>query len=164
MSDHTAMAFPGLDLARIERIRQHFPILARQVGDKPLVYLDNAATSQKPEAVLKMMDDYYRRYNANVHRGVHKLSEEATAAYEQARLKVARFIHAPSDKQIIFTRGTTEGINLGGAKLGTCQSWPWRRSADHRDGASQQHRAVANPARPNWLYPALYPADRWRRA
>ena len=117
MSDHTAVAVPGLERTRIEQIRQEFPILARRVGDKPLVYLDNAASSQKPEAVLKTMDDYYRRYNANVHRGVHKLSEEATAAYEQARLKVARFIHAPSDKQIIFTRGTTEGINL------VAQSW-----------------------------------------
>src|SRR6185436_12503237 len=72
---------------------------------------------QKPESVLRAMDDYYRHYNANVHRGVHRLSEEATAAYEQARLKVARFIHAPSDRQIIFTRGTTESINL------VAQSW-----------------------------------------
>jgi cysteine desulfurase/selenocysteine lyase len=76
-----------------------------------LVYLDNAATSQKPEAVLRAMDDYYRRTNANVHRGVHTLSEEATAAYERARLKVARFIHA-QEKEVIFTRGTTESINL----------------------------------------------------
>lgn len=112
MSEHTTIALPGLDIERIERIRQEFPILARQVGEKQLVYLDNAATSQKPESVLRAMDDYYRRYNANVHRGVHKLSEEATSAYEQARLKVSRFIHAPSDKQIIFTRGTTESINL----------------------------------------------------
>jgi cysteine desulfurase/selenocysteine lyase len=123
MSEHTVVALPELDIERIERIRQEFPILARQVGEKQLVYLDNAATSQKPESVLRVMDDYYRRYNANVHRGVHKLSEEATAAYEQARLKVARFIHAPSDKQIIFTRGTTESINLvaqtwGRANLG----------------------------------------------
>jgi selenocysteine lyase/cysteine desulfurase len=107
MIDPKPASIPELDLARIERIRQDFPILARQVGDRALVYLDNAATSQKPEAVLQVLDDYYRRYNANVHRGVHRLSEEATAAYEQARLKVARFIHAPSDKQIIFTRGTT---------------------------------------------------------
>lgn len=123
MAEQTAVIVPELDLARIERIRQDFPILTRQVGDKQLVYFDNAASSQKPEAVLHTMDDYYRRYNANVHRGVHRLSEEATAAYEQARLKVARFIHARSDKQIIFTRGTTEGINLvahtwGRANLG----------------------------------------------
>jgi cysteine desulfurase / selenocysteine lyase len=117
MSEKTITAIPGLELERIERIRQEFPILARQVGEKPLVYLDNAASSQKPESVLRVMDAFYRRYNANVHRGVHALSEEATAAYEQARLKVARFIHAPSDKQIIFTRGTTESINL------VAQSW-----------------------------------------
>ena len=117
MVDHAAIAVPGLDIERIEQLRRQFPILARRVGDKPLVYLDNAASSQKPEVVLQTMDDYYRRYNANVHRGVHRLSEEATAAYEQARLKVARFIHAPSDKQVIFTRGTTEGINL------VAQSW-----------------------------------------
>ncbi len=112
IANKTAVTAPELDLERIERIRQDFPILARQVHGTPLIYLDNAASSQKPEAVLHVLDNYYRRYNANVHRGVHTLSEEATAAYELARLKVARFINAPSDKQIIFTRGTTEGINL----------------------------------------------------
>lgn len=117
MSEQNLAAVPTVDLERIAQIRQEFPILARQVGEKPLVYLDNAASSQKPEAVLQVMDDYYRRHNANVHRGVHRLSEEATAAYEQARLKVARFINAPSDKQVIFTRGTTESINL------VAQSW-----------------------------------------
>jgi cysteine desulfurase/selenocysteine lyase len=110
-------------LKQIESIRADFPILQRQIGDKPLVYLDNAATSQKPEAVLQVMDKYYRQHNANVHRGVHRLSEEATALYEGTRTKLARFINAPSDKQIVFTRGTTEGINLvantwGRANLG----------------------------------------------
>lgn len=123
MVELTVVATPELDLERIERLRQDFPILARQVHGKPLAYLDNAASSQKPEAVLRVMDEYYRQYNANVHRGVHTLSEEATAAYELARLKVSRFIHSPSDKQVIFTRGTTEGINLvanswGRANLG----------------------------------------------
>ncbi|MFN8490811.1 MAG: cysteine desulfurase [Caldilineaceae bacterium] len=94
------------------RLRQDFPILQRLIGKKPLVYLDNAATSQKPLAVLQALDDYYRCHNANVHRGVHTLSEEATASYEGARTRIARFINAPSDKQIVFTRGTTEGINL----------------------------------------------------
>lgn len=99
--------------ARVAAIRRDFPILRRVVaGDKPLVYLDNGASSQKPEAVLQAMDDYYRRLNANVHRGVHTLSEEATAAFENARLRVARFINAPSARQVIFTRGTTEAINL----------------------------------------------------
>jgi cysteine desulfurase/selenocysteine lyase len=82
------------------------------VGEAPLIYLDNGASSQKPEAVLQAMDSYYRRSNANVHRGVHTLSEEATALFEGARLKVARFINAPSERQIVFTRGTTEAINL----------------------------------------------------
>lgn len=93
-------------------LRSDFPILQRKIGDKPLIYLDNAASSQKPDVVLQAMDSYYRHLNANVHRGVHTLSEEATAAFEQARLRVARFINAPSDRQIVFTRGTTESINL----------------------------------------------------
>ena len=98
---------------RTELIRQDFPILQRTVASgAPLVYLDNAASSQKPLAVIQAMDDYYRRYNANVHRGVHTLSEEATAAFEDAREKVARFIHAPHSRQVIFTRGATESINL----------------------------------------------------
>lgn len=94
-------------------LRKDFPILQRVLPNgRPLVYLDNAASSQKPECVIRAMDDYYRRYNANVHRGVHILSEEATAAFEAAREKVAKFIHAPSARQIVFTRGTTEAINL----------------------------------------------------
>lgn len=93
-------------------IRADFPILQRQVHGKPLVYLDSAATSQKPEVVLRAMDDYYRRYNANIHRGVHALAEEATAAYEGARGKVARFINAYSYREVVFVRNTTEAINL----------------------------------------------------
>lgn len=95
-----------------DNLRADFPILQRQIGDKPLIYLDNGASSQKPEAVLRTLDEYYRRYNANVHRGVHTLSEEATSAFESARLRVGRFINSPSDRQVIFTRGTTEAINL----------------------------------------------------
>jgi cysteine desulfurase/selenocysteine lyase len=96
----------------IRQIRADFPILARQVHDRPLVYLDNAATSQKPESVIGAMDDYYRRYNANIHRGVHTLAEEATSAYEGARRKVGRFINAHSPREIVFVRNTTEAINL----------------------------------------------------
>ena len=114
---------PSQTAARVETLRQDFPILQRQVHGKPLIYLDNAASSQKPESVIQAMDDYYRRTNANVHRGVHTLSEEATTNYENARLRIARFINAPSDKQVIFTRNTTESINLvafswGRANLG----------------------------------------------
>jgi len=102
---------------KLATIRAEFPILQRQVHGTDLVYLDNAASSQKPTAVLTVLDDYYRLYNANVHRGVHTLSEEATMAYEGAREKVARFINAKSTKEVIFTRGTTESINL------VVQSW-----------------------------------------
>ncbi|HVU67058.1 MAG TPA: SufS family cysteine desulfurase, partial [Ktedonobacteraceae bacterium] len=94
------------------QIRQDFPILARQVHGKPLVYLDSGASSQKPQAVIDAMSEYYHLYNANVHRGVYEISEEATARMEKARVKVARFINARHSKQIIFTRNTSESINL----------------------------------------------------
>jgi len=97
----------------VDSVRADFPILHQEHhASVPLIYLDNAASSQKPRQVIDALNDYYRRYNANVHRGVHKLSEEATAAYEDARLKVRRFINARSRRQVIFTRGTTESINL----------------------------------------------------
>jgi cysteine desulfurase/selenocysteine lyase len=101
------------DVIDIERIQADFPILAREVrpGVK-LVYLDSTATAQKPLKVIAAMDDYYRLSNANIHRGIHALAEEATALYEDAREVVARFINAPSARQIIFTRNTTESINL----------------------------------------------------
>jgi cysteine desulfurase/selenocysteine lyase len=97
----------------VDRIRQDFPILNREVrpGVK-LVYLDSTATSQKPEMVIEAMNDFYRRSNANIHRGVHALAEEATAMYESARLKIAKFINASSASQIVYTRNTTESINL----------------------------------------------------
>ena len=95
-----------------EVVRADFPILGRRINGKPMVYLDSAATSQKPAVVIDVMDDYYRRYNANPHRGVYTISEEATAAYEGARQRVARFINAGSPKEVIFTRNTTEAINL----------------------------------------------------
>ena len=101
----------------VERIRADFPVLSRRVHGHPLAYLDNAATSQKPQAVINSLDRYYREYNANIHRGVHTLSEEATAAYEDARRRIAAFINAGDAKQIIFVRGTTEAINL------VAQSW-----------------------------------------
>jgi cysteine desulfurase/selenocysteine lyase len=97
----------------VEAVRADFPILQQEHHPGvPLVYLDNAATSQKPAQVIEALDDYYRRYNANVHRGIHKLSEEATAAYEEARIKLRRFINAGNKREIIFVRGTTEGLNL----------------------------------------------------
>jgi cysteine desulfurase/selenocysteine lyase len=96
----------------VAAIRRDFPILERKVHGKPLVYLDNAATSQKPRQVIDALVRYYENYNANIHRAVHSLGEEATAAYEEAREKVRRFINAPTTESIIFTRNTTEAINL----------------------------------------------------
>jgi cysteine desulfurase / selenocysteine lyase len=100
------------DALDIEQIRREFPLLQTSVYGEPLVYLDNAATTQKPEEVLNAMDDYYRRYNSNVHRGVHHLSQVATDAYEEVRRKVQRFINAKHEHEVIFSRGTTDGINL----------------------------------------------------
>src|SRR6185295_6179531 len=94
----------------VDRIRQDFPILGTTVHGKPLVYLDNAATSQKPRSVIEAMVQFYTSENANIHRGVHHLSERATRAYESVREKVARFIGARSPREIVFTRGTTEAI------------------------------------------------------
>jgi cysteine desulfurase/selenocysteine lyase len=96
----------------IRRARGDFPILGLEVNGRPLVYLDNAATSQKPRAVLQAVDDYYARQNGNIHRGVHYLSQVATDAYDRARERVARFIGASSPREVVFVRGATEGINL----------------------------------------------------
>lgn len=95
----------------VEKIRKDFPILDQIVNDEPLVYLDNAATTQKPKAVLEVVNRYYQEDNANVHRGVHTLAERATASYEAARETVRRFINASSTKEVLFTRGTTTGLN-----------------------------------------------------
>ena len=96
----------------IQRVRADFPLLTRSVHGKPLVYFDNANTSQKPASVIEAMDEHYRRHNANVARAVHQLGEESTAAYEGARDKLARFINAPSRDELILTSGTTQSINL----------------------------------------------------
>jgi cysteine desulfurase/selenocysteine lyase len=103
------------------RIREDFPLLKQKVHGKPLVYLDNAATSQKPEVVIETLNRYYRCENANVHRGVHSLSEQATQDYEGARTKAKRFLNAASEREIIFVRGTTEGINLVAQTFGRRQ-------------------------------------------
>ena len=99
----------GLD---IDKVRLDFPVLKRTVHGKPLVYLDTAASAQRPLAVIDAVADFYRNYNSNIHRGVHTLSQEATEAYEQSRIKIARFINAPTEREVVFTRGTTESINL----------------------------------------------------
>jgi len=106
---------PAIDIVSI---RKEFPILNRLVKGKPLVYLDNAATTQKPQSVIDALTSYYSGYNANIHRGIHTLAEEATAAFEATRDTVQKFINAATREEIIFTRGTTEGINLVAATWG----------------------------------------------
>jgi cysteine desulfurase / selenocysteine lyase len=99
-------------LSLADKVRTDFPILTQKVHDRPLVYLDSAATSQKPQVVIDALSDYYQRYNSNVHRGVHTLSGLATDAYEAARQKVAKFVNAADEREIIYTRNATEAINL----------------------------------------------------
>lgn len=96
----------------VEALRAQFPILARQIDGKPLVYLDNAATTQKPQCVIDTLVDYYSRYNANVHRGAHRLADEATQRFEASRQQIATFINAASSSEVIWTKGTTESINI----------------------------------------------------
>jgi cysteine desulfurase / selenocysteine lyase len=109
-----AVTAPPFD---VEAVRQDFPVLHQEVHDKPLAYLDSAASAQRPVQVIEAMAEYYRRDHANVHRGVYVLSQRATDAFEGAREKVRRFINAASVREVIFTRGTTEAINL------VAQSW-----------------------------------------
>ena len=112
---HTGNAFDA------EQVRKDFPILHQDVHGKPLVYLDNAATTQKPEAVIQAIVDYYRNDNSNVHRGAHALAERATEKFENARIKVAQLINATEPREIIWTRGTSESINLVAASWGKSQ-------------------------------------------
>src|SRR5438552_7818867 len=118
MSLASSVLVPRSSIYDVARIREDFPILSRSVRGHPLVYLDNAATTQKPQAVIDRLVRYYAEENSNVHRGVHYLSEVATAAYEAARTTVKRFVNARDEKEIVFTRGTTEGINLVASSWG----------------------------------------------
>jgi cysteine desulfurase/selenocysteine lyase len=112
---HTPTTLSAID---VEKIRQQFPVLHQQVNNRDLVYFDNAATSQKPLQVINALSDYYKEYNANIHRGIHTLAEKATKAYEQTRESMREFIHANSSEEIIFTRGVTESINLVASSYG----------------------------------------------
>src|SRR5215467_11096108 len=105
----TVSTAPSFD---VEKVRRDFPVLHQSVHGKPLVYLDNAATTQKPLAVIEAIEHYYRNDNSNIHRGVHTLSERATEDYEKARVAIQKFLNAAHSREIIFTRGTTEAINL----------------------------------------------------
>ena len=110
--------FVDKKLYDVQKIRNDFPILKLQVHGKPLVYLDNAATTQKPQYVIDKTNNYYEKMNANIHRGVHALSQEATEAFESSRITIKNFINALGKNEIIFTRGTTESINLVASSYG----------------------------------------------
>ncbi|MBS5614959.1 MAG: aminotransferase class V-fold PLP-dependent enzyme, partial [Prevotella buccalis] len=125
----------------ISSIRQDFPILFRKVYDKPLIYLDNAATTQKPLCVLDAMRDEYLNVNANVHRGVHWMSQQATELHEAARETVRRFINARSAAEVVFTRGTTEGLNLIAATY--CQAF--MREGDEVIVSAMEHHSNIVP-------------------
>src|SRR5256885_6776331 len=114
MSTLTSVVPAGFD---VEKVREDFPVLKQTIHGKPLVYLDNATTSQKPQAVIDAIVKFYTVDCANIHRGVHELSQRSTAAYEETRAKTKKFLNARSKNEIIFVRGTTEGINL------VTQSW-----------------------------------------
>ncbi len=137
----TAIASAPARVLDIERVRREFPILGTVVNGKPLSYLDNAATSQKPRAVLEALRRYYEEENANIHRGVHRLSELATARYEDARSTLRDFLGAARPEEIIFTRGTTEGINL------VAQAWarPRLRSGDEILLTEMEHHSNIVP-------------------
>jgi cysteine desulfurase/selenocysteine lyase len=131
----------------VHRIRADFPILSRTIHGKPLVYLDNGASAQKPQAVIDAVTRGYAEEYANVHRGLHTLSTISTEKYEAVRGKVARFLNAPSEDEIVFTSGTTEGINL------VAHGWAMPRMEAGDEivlsilEQSRQHRALAFPAR-----------------
>jgi len=122
----------------VRAVRRDFPILERRVRGRELVYLDSAATSQKPRQVIEALTDYYSRFNANIHRGIHALAEEATEAYEKTRARVARFIAAPSPRSVIFTRNTTEAVNL------VAQAWGRRNLKEGDEILSSQMEHHSN--------------------
>ena len=148
----TVLTPPAKDLQPVRApfdvaaIRADFPILSREVNGKKLVYLDNGASAQKPRAVLDTIQRAYGDEYANVHRGLHYLSNVSTANFEQARETVRRFVNARSDAEIIFTRNATEAINLVASSYGAPAYRRRRRDPAHHHGASLQHRAVALPA------------------
>ena len=132
---------PSFDVGRI---RADFPILKQTIHGKPLIYFDNGATSQKPRAVLDAINNYYETLNANVHRGAHRLSELATEAYEDARVKIQKFLGAHCLREIIFTRGTTDGINLVASSYGRSHIQAGDEILITGHGAPLQHRSLAD--------------------
>lgn len=125
----------------VQAVRAQFPLLAQTVNGKPLVYLDNGATTQKPQVVIDALDTYYREYNSNVHRGAHALADRATGVFESARASVARFINAPEAAEVIWTRGTTESINL----VAQCWARSTLKAGDEIIISSLEHHANIVP-------------------
>src|SRR5437763_8188067 len=140
MAATASQAVPG-PVLDVERVRREFPILERMVNGRPLVYLDSGASSQRPLPVLRAVEEYETHSHANVHRGVHALSQAATAAYEGARERIRRFINARSTREIIFVRGTTEGINL----IAQAYARPRLRAGDEILISALEHHANIVP-------------------
>ena len=130
----------------VGKIRADFPILQREINGKPLIYLDNAATSQTPKQVIQVIVDYYTNYNANIHRGVHTLSQEATDLYEQARIKIQKHFNIKHSHEVILSSGTTHGINLVATGFSTILK-KGDEGVGFGIGAPQQYCAVANVMR-----------------
>ena len=144
-------------------LRADFPILSAPThSGRPLVYLDSAASSQKPAVVIDALDTYYREYNANVHRGIYEIGERATAAYEEARARTARFIGASDPRQIVFTRNATEAINLVAYSWGRRNIGRGDVDRPDRDGAPRQPRPVAAPRPGEGRRPRVHPDHRRR--
>ena len=118
MNSDSAIASARTTDPYIKNLRAEFPVLAETAYGKPLVYLDNAATSQKPKVVIEALNEYYSRYNSNIHRGVHFLSQKASQAFDDVRVKVQHLLNAATEREIIFTKGTTESVNLVAATYG----------------------------------------------
>ena len=148
----------------VAKIRADFPILSLKVHGKPLAYLDNAASAQMPQPVLDRLVQYQTREHANIHRAVHYLSETATAAYEGARKKIQRFINAREEREVIYTRGTTDAVNLVMHGYGRAFLKEGDEIIVSHAGASLQHRALADAVRREGLQAARDPVQRRRRA
>jgi cysteine desulfurase / selenocysteine lyase len=155
--NRVAPVVAGFDVGRV---REEFPALKQLVHGKPLVYLDNAATTQKPQLVIDAITHFYQEDCSNIHRGVHLLSERATKAYEDARLAVQKFINAADRAEVIFVRGTTEAINLVAHSYGRTHV----QAGDLRDGTPLQHCALADLVRGERREASRRPDERSRRA
>ena len=147
-SSQTALSGNQIDTSfDVNALRARFPILAKRIRGNPFIYLDNAATTQKPQSVIDVLNEYYTDQNANIHRGIHYLSEQATEAYEEARCRVAKFINAPSERQVIFVRAPPRA-----------STW-WRKPS----GGSASVPATKFSFPPSSTIPTSFPGNWWRK-